>query len=702
MAQEMHIDVETRSLFNLKEVGLYAYFENTTTDLWCAAFSFDKEDKVYSWEPGQECPRRLKVHIENGGIVTAWNAAFERQAFIRLLSKRYGWPIPADNQFKCTMTQALGMNIPAKLDMAGKALNTTFQKDAKGHTLMMQMCRPRKINEDGSSVWWDEPAKRALLLDYCKQDVRTESNIGERVLNLRPLEERLYLLDMAINDRGVFIDEALCNAAQYVVEETMRRLDMDMKNVTRGAVNKCTATIKLTQWVQSRGVDMDSVDHESLTNALIRDDLPEDVYRAVEIRYEGSKTSVSKVAAFLRRRNTDGRMRGNLQFYGASATGRWAARGAQLQNLTRPILFKDDDTTPITKQIGTGIEYVMTGDINLISVAYDKPLTLVADLVRSMIKATPGCAIRSADFRNIEGRIVAWLAGQEDKLDAFRAFDAGTGPDLYLISASDVYDVPWTQAKPFRQVGKVCELALGFQGGAKAFAKMSKTYGLIIGDLFEGIWRRASPELQDEVISGWDSYGKATGMNERPWMAAETIKKKWRKKNWRIEMYWSEIEEAALNAMRNKDSVFSAGRIRFLYSGSFLFCLLPSGRGLTYPYPRLKKGKTPWGKEIEKIVYKTSDNEDNPAWKERAFYGGLGVENVTQAIARDVMAEAMLRVEEAGYTTILTIHDEIIDESPLGYGSLEEYIELMVQQPEWAPGLPITAEGWEGDRYRKS
>ena len=702
IAKELHLDVETYSRADLKKVGAYAYFEEPSTDLWCAAYSFD-DGEVALWQPGEECPAAIRTHIMTDGIITAWNAAFERLAWKFLLAPKYGWPQPDDTQFRCTMTQALGMNLPGKLEHAGPAIGAAQHKSKEGHNLMMQMCKPRKVLPDGTVTWWDDAEKRRRLGEYCMQDVRTEAAIGERVMSLRPMEEDLYWLDMKINDRGVFIDEKLCRAAAYVVEDALRELDDEMAELTHGQVRGVSNLAGLKSFARMHGVEVEALDREALADLLFRKDLHPDLKRALEIRQEGSKTSTSKVDAFIRRRNSDGRMRGNLQFYGASATGRWAARGAQLQNLTRPVIIggKEEGKKKLEAQIQTAIRCVLDGNTGLLKKTYGRPLTVIADLVRSMICAGPGHKLRSADFRNIEGRVVAWLAGQEDKLDAFRAFDEGKGPDAYLVAASGIYNVGLNEAEQHRQIGKVAELSLGFQGGAMAFARMSKTYGVRIGELYDGIWPKATEEIKAQAEDNWKLFGEATKMDPQPWFAAEVVKLAWRAKNWRIVAYWKEIEEAAIRAVADKNTVTAAGRIRFRCAGSFLFCLLPSGRGLSYPYPKLVTGETPWGGKATQLTYKSSSDPDNPTWQTRKFYGGLGVENVTQAVARDIMAEAMLRVERAGYRTVLTVHDEIVDESPIGFGSLEDYISLMVQPPTWAKGLPITAGGWEGDRYRK-
>lgn len=697
---EMHLDVETRSTLDLRKVGSYQYFEHPTTDIWCAAYSFDDEEPAI-WHPGESCPQRIIYHINAGGICTAFNAAFERLGWKHLLYKKYGWPKIEDKQFRCTMVEALALNLPGALDKAAPATGLDITKDEKGSRLMMQMCRPRKTL-DGSLRWWDDQDRRDRLDAYCKQDVRVEVAIANRVLRIVPNEQQLYLLDMKINDRGVYIDYKLCLAAQRVVEEAMKKLDYEMLIVTEGDVQACSQILQITKFLAKHGVDVESVDKESIADLLIREDLPPVCKKVLELRQEGSKTSTAKIRAMLERRDPDGRARGNLQFYGASSTLRWAARGIQLQNLPRPILLKGSKTITLEEQIDTAIGYIMTGNSAAVEMAYDKPLTLVADCIRSMICAAPGNQLYASDFSNIEGRVVAWIAGQVEALKAFSDFDKGVGADIYLLAAAAIYGVSVEAAKPFRQVGKVASLALGFGGGAGAFAKMAKGYGLKIASLCDGIWERADKTDRAAAEKAWlNPRARKLGLSREGFIAAELIKIAWRRKNYNIAAYWKISEEAAVSALENPGTVFTAGKVKFKKAGSFLFALLPSGRTISYPYARMAEVKDEEGRTRRVIKHK-SVSQFTKKWEDRIIWGGLITENLTQAIARDIMAEAMQRTDKAGYRNVLTVHDELVAEVPLGFGSMEEFDNLIRQSPKWADGLPIEVAGWTGQRYRKS
>lgn len=695
----LHIDFETRSIVDLTKSGSYRYFQDKSTKVLCAAYAFGEEEPEI-WFPGTPCPQKIKEHIEKGGEIIAWNASFERQAFNKIMGPIHGWPVPKLEQYRCTMAESYAMSLPGKLDDAAPAIGLLVKKDAEGYRLMMKMCKPRtpRKGEDPKGIYWYESEEEIIRLGtYCKQDVRVEQAVGTRVLRLTKEELKIFQLDAKINDRGVYIDIPLCEQAKRVVLRDTQRLDDEMRDVSGGKINGGSNTAGLIAYLRDFGVPVDSVAKDIVTDLLILD-LPKKCRQVLEIRKEVSKTSTAKIQSMLYRVQDDGRMRGNLQYHGAG-TGRWAARGTQLQNLPRPEIIKGENED-FNKNYELAISTIMYGSNVLLDMAYGRPLTVVADCIRGMIVPGPGNDLLASDFSNIEGRLVAWLAGQEDKLDAFRAFDAGTGPDLYLVAAGGIFGLDPKDAKPFRQIGKVTELSMGYQGGPRAFANMGKNYGLKIGAHYPQVWGAISDEYKELAIKAWPDRGKKSGMEQKAWLAAEVIKLGWRGKNDKIKAYWKEVDEAVILAVTNPGNIVSAGKVKYKMSGSFLWCLLPSGRALCYPYARMKEKKMPWGDMRWCVVYK-STNQFTKQWQEKVFYGGLGVENITQAVARDIMAEAMLRAEAKGYNIVLTVHDEIVSEVRKDFGSLEEFDKLMVDSPAWAEGLPVTAAGWRGVRYRK-
>jgi DNA polymerase len=310
----------------------------------------------------------------------------------------------------------------------------------------------------------------------------------------------------------------------------------------------------------------------------------------------------------------------------------------------------------------------------------------------------------SADFANIEGRVLAWLAGETWKLQAFRDYDAGTGPDLYKVAAGGIFGIPTDKVDKFqRQIGKVTELSMGYEGGVGAFVTMAPNYGLRIADHYDAVVRGVSQEYVEQAREKYaeDRKSLEKRWGERTYVPAESIKLAWRAKHPSTVALWREVKDAAISAVASPGRVTSCagGKVQWRVAGSFLWCRLPSGRCLCYPYPGLKDKPTPWGTMQPELRYK-GVNSMTRKWGEQGAYGGLLVENLVQAIARDLMAEAMLRVD-AKYPLILTVHDELLSEADESAVDLAEYESLMEVLPAWAIGCPVTAEGWVGERYRK-
>lgn len=700
----LHIDVESRSVVDLPKANSYIYFDAPSTDLWCASFAFVGEPEF--WLPGDPVPERAGNHIADGGLVAGWNVSFEKLAFDKLLGPKYGWPIPKPRQYRCTMAKALAMALPGKLENAALALGLDTVKDAQGKRLMLQMSKPRKPRkgEDPNGIyWWSEAEKVQRLIAYNLQDVRTEMAVDERVLPLSEAEQELWFLDQETNDRGVHIDAKLCHAAKRLVACAEDRLDKELAKLTDYAVTGVSNTGQITQFLRAKGLDIPGVAKDVIEGLLIRDDLAPDVRRVIEIRQEGGKTSIAKIDAMLARRQADGRMRGNLQFHGA-ATGRWAGRGAQLQNLPRP--SSEDDKQPMIEAI------LESKDDRLIEALYGNTLTVVADCIRGMITAGPGHDLYSADFESIESIVNAWLAGEDRKLRAFEAYFAGNGPKIYNVVAADIFNCRPEQitSKMIEYLaGKVTELSLGFQGGPGALAKMAKNYRFDIAKAAPSVLASATGENVEKARKGWEDRGHKSGMSELRWTTAELIKLAWRDRNPAIVQYWKHLEAAAIEAVSHPGKQVTAGvtgKVDYKRVGSFLFCRLPSARVLCYPYPALKRVKAPWtdtnGDSVfrDALVYK-GVNSVTRQWTEQHFYGGLADENVVQGVARDCMVVGMTAARKAGYPLVLTVHDEVVAERLKGAGDLAEFEGILSAGVPWMAGLPLAAEGWVGERYRK-
>jgi DNA polymerase len=653
----LHIDFETYSAADLPACGLDNYASHPTTGVHCMAYCFD-DGLVHLWTPSYGFanavgPSPLQ-HIAAGGTVVAHNAAFELAIWNKVCVPKYGWPELRPEQMRCTMAQAYAMSLPGSLDKASAALGIDQKKDMAGARVMMQLAKPKT---DGT--FWkleDDPDKFQKLYGYCKQDVEVERALDERMMQLSPQEQALWVLDYKINQRGVQVDLPSINAAIKLVEAEKARLDREMLRTTGGVVGKCSEVQLLVKWIRTQGVEIQGLAKADVLDALTGE-LPPLVKSALHLRQEGGKSSTAKLTAMRDRASADGRVRGTLQYHGAS-TGRWAGRGIQVQNFPRPRV----GTKP--SHINDIIDHL--DDRDYIDINYGPVMDAMADSLRAMITAKQGHELIAMDFSAIEARVLAWLAGEEKVLEIFR-----THGKIYEHAASGIYNKPIEAVtKDERQIGKVAVLALGYGGGVGAFQSMARVYGVKVAD--------------DK---------------------ADEIKKAWRDSHKRIVRYWYDLEGAAINAVE-LGVVCKAGpagrQIAFVKKGSFLWCRLPSGRVLCYPYPQIKDIETPWGETKSALVFMSVNGTTNK-WEETKTYGGSLSENVTQAVARDLLAEALPRLEDNGFPVVFHAHDEVVVEISTSLSNDAEHRveQLLSELPAWATGLPVTAEGWRAKRYRK-
>ena len=469
----LHIDLESRSAVDLKRTGVYVYAEHPTTDIWCACYCFDDEP-VQTWLPHEPMPQRIAEHVRAGGVIYAHNANFESVMWRYILAPRYGWPLPAIEQWRCTMVQALAMGLPGALDLAGPAAGVEVAKDQAGKKLMLKMAKPRRVNDDGSFVWWDEKENIDRLVEYCKIDVEVERRLEKRLRPLKPSELDLWHLDQRTNQRGVQVDQELAAAAKEVVKAAAADLDHRMAVTTNFEVAKCSEVQKIIAYIGARGVDTESIAKAELKELLAEDSgVPDEVRAVLSLRQEAARASVAKINALLKGTSLDGRARGLMQFH-AATTGRWGSRRFQVQNLRRPEL----------KDIDTAIEVISSGDFDLVQIMYENPLSAVADILRGLLVAGPGRRIVAADYSSIEARVLPWLAGEHWKVEAYRQIDESiilgedgkplrvggekqyAVDDMYCQTASKILGRHVTKKdKNDRQVfGKVPELACIAEG----------------------------------------------------------------------------------------------------------------------------------------------------------------------------------------------------------------------------------------------
>lgn len=685
MARILHLDFETRSDVDLRKCGLHVYARGKNTSVLCMAWAFD-DGPVETWRAGDYAPFEVIEHIKCGGEVWAHNAAFERE----LWNNRF-WPgVPlCDEQLVCTMAMAYAMGLPGTLEGAAAALGVDKQKDLEGGRIMRVLSTPKAINPDGTPTWWEDERINRLVA-YCAQDVEVERAIGHRMLKLSPHERNVWLLDQKINQRGIAVDVKAVKAALILVETEKERLNVRMREVTSNKVATCNATQQIKDYLEVFGVDAESISKADVVDFLADPNLPPKAREVLELRSMGAKAATAKLDPMLGRASSQGRLQGAFQYSGAG-TRRWAGRGVQLQNLKRPTM-KHSLIESLVGMISSGMS------AEAIEMIFGSPLTIISDCIRAMLVAGPGKDLIVADFSAIEARVLAWLAGQENILEVFRS-----GDDIYKVAARDIFRTKEISSD-HRQVGKVAILALGYQGGVGAFQQMAKGYNVKMAPAYPGLWNVATHEQREKAEANWDTNKKKAEISREEFIASDLVKIAWREANPKIVEYWYDAETAMIEAISKPGATSSFGpvgrKVQFKTNGSFLWCKMPSGGVNCYPYPELKATKTPWGATKELPTYMSEDSQSRK-WVRYTTYGGSIVENICQSVARDLLAEAMLRLETAGYPVVAHVHDEIICEMPEGEGSLEEMSLIMAEVPSWASGLPLAAAGFRGKRYRK-
>lgn len=735
------IDFETRSDIDLRKTGVERYAESPNTDAVCIAWAFDAEPvqgvQLLGWPV---CPVDLAEHVAAGGRVVAHNARFEINIWAMLRRRDPDcWPELRAEQVTDTMALCRALALPGSLEQAAEALRLPVEKDKAGRALMLRLCKPRKPRktEAHGLYWHGTPEEFVRQLDYCKRDVEVERAIFNALPPLPERERRLWVLDQKINDTGLCLDAATIPYAIEATDEAKDRLNAELRKLTGGAVSTANATAAFRAWLETQNYSLPDLRKDTVEAALTRAEGA--ARRALEIRQEASKSSTAKLEAMRAGLCSDGRVRGLLEYHGA-ATGRWAGRRVQPQNMMRtPDTFEVEDAEEVFAWLRE-----REHRHGILAGLYGSTMNAVAWGMRSLIVAAPGKRFLCADYSNIEGRVLAWLAGEEWKLDAFRALDAGTGHDLYKLAFAASFGVrPEDVTKEQRQIGKVQELALGYQGAHGAFLSMGKNYRVdlvkiaaavkasVPGNLWEdalGRYWSGALETAEEMLAGlrarervaeenadeeledlpdvWQLAARLAksnrhGLGPDEWAAVRIIVDGWRKAHAATVALWRALEDASIEAVTHPGRVVAAGPIKYRKSGDYLLCRLPSGRALGYPYPEIVTEESALtGRPQRKLTFWGVSSKTRK-WQKQFAYGGLLAENVTQATARDVLADALLRCDAAGYTVALHVHDEIVAEVPRDFGTLEELCTIMSASEPWAAGLPVAVAGWEGARYRK-
>ena len=652
----MGVDIETYSSVDLTEAGVYAYVEAPDFDILLISYIFDDwgEDDVktidcFDADPdmmAEFCEALLDPQI----VKTAFNANFERTCLAKWLQK----PMPPE-EWRCTMVKALTLGLPGNLAGAGEALGLPPEKlkDPQGKALIQffsKPCKPTRTNGQRTrNLPQHDPAKWQLYKGYNRQDVVTEQEILRKlsIYKTPESEQELWALDQHMNDNGVALDIPM---VEKIVEyDTRRRQELQEEAQELTGLKNPNSLAQLKRWLAEQGVEMTSVTKDTIAEALRDPELPDVVRRVLEIRTALGKTSVAKYSTMLVAHCQDHRLRGILQFYGANRSGRWAGRLVQTHNLAK-------NTLP---DLALARELAAEGDFETMGTLFGETAFVFSELIRTAFIPSEGCRFIVSDFSAIEARVLAWLAGEDWVLEAFR-----NGKDIYCETASMMYHVPVEKHganSHLRQKGKVAVLACGYQGGVGAMKRMDKGGSI--------------PE--DELQSVVDQ---------------------WRQANSNSVKLWRTCELAARTAIEEHRTVRLKNGLAFGYINGNLFIKLPGGRKLCYWNTRLKLDPRD-GREH--IVY-MGVNQETKQWGETETYGGKLVENIVQATARDCLAISMQRVAALGYNIVMHVHDEIIVDCPIeDTGAMERINACMAEPIPWAPGLPLRGDGYETPFYMK-
>lgn len=644
MAQLMAIDIETYSDISLPDCGVHRYVASEQFEILLFAYSIDEgEIQVIDLASGEQMPEEvMDLLMDDSVIKTAFNAAFERTC----INRHFGLSLPPE-VWRCTAVQSAILALPLSLEGVGEALSLDKKKMSEGKELIRFFCMPCKATKANGgrtrNLPSDAPEKWEQFKTYCKRDVDVEMQIRKKLKNY-PIPDReqvLYCMDQRINDRGIRVDTQMVGqaiACDLLYKETAAKRAYELSGLENP-----NSVSQLKGWLSDKGIEVDSLAKDTVTELVGKTE--GEVSELLKIRLAMSKTSVKKYEA-IERAVCDGRVHGLLQFYGANRTGRWAGRLVQIHNLPQNHMEDLELARSLVKE----------GRFDLVELLYPSTPEVLSELIRTAFVAKPGCRFIISDFSAIEARVLAWMSGETWRLRVF-----STHGKIYEASASAMFGVPIEEigkTSPLRQKGKIAELALGYGGSVGALVSMGATkMGL------------SEEELPDLVSQ-------------------------WRLANPHITEFWWKVDAAAFKAVKERCTV-QMDRLLFEYRGGILFIHLPSGRKLSYVKPRLELNR--FGREG--ITYEGVG--ESKKWTRIETYGPKMVENIVQAVSRDILAEAMLRLEKAGFDIVMHVHDEVVLEVPEGVSSVEEVNELMAVNPSWTMGLPLKAAGFESAFYKK-
>lgn len=707
-------DFETRSMVDLKKQGAFKYSLDDSTQPTCLAFKIRGEPTVYflpfevinrSWKELPENLRALWTRlIEEDYEFAGHNAFFERCIYTNILVARYGWPKLPFRKYRCTAAKAAACALPRNLEGAGEAMKLRIQKDKRGYVAMMATCKPtRKWNDwnklqekirtgaritEKSRLKAQEPeppmfleplpidkikevlaaphkyspdiVKRAetwnTLYVYCKIDVKAEEVLDISLPDLSPAEQEIWFLNQMLNWRGLRVDVPTVNKVIGMMEAEGKKKLKELDTLTMGLVTKPGARKSILEFLALEGVELPDLRSKTVEDKLKDFDISEDMHRLLEIRKALTMTSTKKYYSLQQRAHVDERVRDILMYHGAS-TGRDTGTGIQPHNFPRGLLKVSKDK-PYAH-----VDNVAECDPEMLQILYgDSLAVLFSAILRNMIVPSEGHELFVADFSKIEVAVLWWLS---DNAPGLKILNSGKDPYIYMAAANTgrkYEDIP--DEGDDRQLGKAQVLGCGFGMGPPKFQK-----------------------------TAWDMYRLKLTLEQ-----AQLAVANYRQANAAVPALWKAYEKVAIEAVET-GGVYHAGHCKFFVKDNFLWVQLPSGRRLAYRDPQIAWRESDFGPR--KTLEFWAVNSKTKKWALERTWGGTLTENIVQAVARDLMMPAMLRLEKSGYKALLMVHDEGITEKPFGKGSIEEFVKIMTAPPPWAVGLPLEAKGWKGPRYRK-
>ena len=647
--KKLSCDIETFSDVDLIRCGVYKYADSPDFEMLLFAYAADDGDvHIIDIAGGEELPEKIIQAIKSDTVVkTAYNAQFERVCLSRYLKLPEGEYLNPQSWY-CTAVQAAELALPLSLADVGSVLGLERQKMTEGKELIKYFCVPCKPTKSNGNRTRNRPChdinKWETFKKYCMRDVDVERQIADKLkmYPIRDEEHRLYVLDQIINDRGVLVDSELAEQA-VKLNSIQTTVAVEQAYMITGLENPNSVT-QLKQWLKENGVEIESLSKKAVKS--LADETDGDVSEMLKLRLLMAKTSVKKYEAVIRSVCSDNRVHGMMRFCGANRTGRWSGNILQPQNLPQNHL----------PDLTLARDIVKDGDFEMLDMMFGNVPNVLSELIRTILIPKPNHRFIVADFSAIEARVLAWIAGEQWRIDTFK-----NGGDIYCASASKMFKVPVEKHGvngELRQKGKISELACGYGGSVGALKNM--------GAVEMGV--------QENELQGL--------IND------------WRNANPHIVRFWYEVGNAAMKAIKEKTTV-PLGKLVFAYERGILFTRLPSGRRLSYIKPRI--GTNRFGGDS--ITYMGINSAKK--WDRLETFGGKLTENIVQGTARDLLANALINAANAGYDTVFHVHDEIICEVPNGYGSVDELCRLMCIKTDWADGLPLNADGFECEYYKK-